>query len=408
MKFFFLLFVTLVIGSYMQHCAGISIGLQYAVVIDAGSTSSKAVTYKFYMIYPSRRLVINNGESYKKVQPGLSSFCKNPTEGGKQIQKLLELVKKNIPAENLSTTPLILRGTGGMRNLPSDQAETILEEVRKIFSRSGFYIGENAAEILSGVDEGIFSWFTINFLLNRLGSKKTVAALDMGGASAQVTFTVKDKLKSQLPILSDHMYTVSIPNDKIDVFSTCYSDLGAETLRYAVFKYGAPNEATNLNSVCVHPSVRSTPFNYHTKSFTINGKSNGKSTIDFDACMDVVKKVTLNSIRTKPHTENQHEIFAFSGFFYRLWNIGLIDIEKGGEFTLNDILLNTKKACSTVDAKNSFLCLDLTYIYVLLHDGYGLDLDTKIQFHQNINGHVISWTLGCAYDQLIDISRIKM
>lgn len=45
---------------------------------------------------------------------------------------------------------------------------------------------------MEGTDEGIFSWFTVNFLLERFNSHNsgnTVAALDLGGGSTQVTFS---------------------------------------------------------------------------------------------------------------------------------------------------------------------------------------------------------------------------
>lgn len=45
---------------------------------------------------------------------------------------------------------------------------------------------------MEGTDEGIFSWFTVNFLLERFNTHNpgnTVAALDLGGGSTQVTFS---------------------------------------------------------------------------------------------------------------------------------------------------------------------------------------------------------------------------
>lgn len=45
---------------------------------------------------------------------------------------------------------------------------------------------------MDGTDEGIFSWFTVNFLLERFNTHNpgsTVAALDLGGGSTQVTFS---------------------------------------------------------------------------------------------------------------------------------------------------------------------------------------------------------------------------
>ncbi|XP_031631492.1 ectonucleoside triphosphate diphosphohydrolase 5-like [Contarinia nasturtii] len=405
MTIFSWVFFALLIECYVKQCAGMSTGLQYVVVIDAGSTGSRAITYKFNVDHLNRQLQLNNRESVKQMTPGLHEFWNNPIEGGNQIQKLLEHVKEDIPKENLASTQLILRATGGMRKLKNpNQAENILKEVRKVFSTSGFYINGNSAEILDAVDEGIFSWFTINFLLGLLGSKKTVAALDMGGASTQVSFAIEDKLKSKVSSVYDHVYSVVTPNYESDVFSLS-SELGLDVLLYKVLKYGTPNGTRHFNSVCMRHSVKLRRFYLNTMLFTVSGAPNRNLTIDFDACMDGVKKVTLNTINPKLHIENQR-IFAFSGFAYKILSIGLIDSEKGGRLTLNDILSNTKIVCNT-KTKDPFLCLHLTYIYVLLHHAYGLNLSTNIEFRQNVNGHVVSWTLGCAIDLLFGISKTK-
>lgn len=45
---------------------------------------------------------------------------------------------------------------------------------------------------MEGTDEGIFSWFTVNFLLDQFSTHNpgnTVAALDLGGGSTQVTYS---------------------------------------------------------------------------------------------------------------------------------------------------------------------------------------------------------------------------
>lgn len=46
---------------------------------------------------------------------------------------------------------------------------------------------------MEGTDEGIFSWFTVNFLMERFNTHNpgsTLAALDLGGGSTQVTFSL--------------------------------------------------------------------------------------------------------------------------------------------------------------------------------------------------------------------------
>ena len=36
-----------------------------------------------------------------------------------------------------------------------------------MFEESGFMVSPNSVSIMDGIDEGLFSWFTINFLLGK-------------------------------------------------------------------------------------------------------------------------------------------------------------------------------------------------------------------------------------------------
>lgn len=72
-----------------------------------------------------------------------------------------------IPQENWPDTPLVMKATAGLRLLPEAKADAILDEARKLFKGSGFYVNENSVSIMDGSDEGLFSWFTVNFLLGK-------------------------------------------------------------------------------------------------------------------------------------------------------------------------------------------------------------------------------------------------
>lgn len=88
-------------------------------------------------------------------------------QGAEKIAALLDLAKKEIPKEYWGKTPLIMKATAGLRLLPPEQAENLLNTVRELFKKSPFLTDENSIEIMDGTDEGIFSWFTVNFLLSK-------------------------------------------------------------------------------------------------------------------------------------------------------------------------------------------------------------------------------------------------
>lgn len=240
--------------------------LQYAVILDAGSTGSRVIAYEFHKGYLDGRLVLDE-ELFIESKPGLSHFHDMPENGAKSIQLLLDKAKEFVPERFWSSAPLVLKATAGLRLLPPGEAENLLNAVRDTFLHSGFSVKDDAVEIMDGVDEGIYSWFTINFLLGRLSSRNTIAALDLGGGSTQVTFAPKDVHKT--PLMADFMHTVSTQQAKIDVFTNSYLNLGLMAVRHAIFTKGQPKELTDLHSECINPIVQSKLFVYAKVEYSI-------------------------------------------------------------------------------------------------------------------------------------------
>lgn len=106
-----------------------------------------------------------------------------------------------------------------------------------------------------------------NLCADRLGTKNTVAALDLGGGSIQVSFTPKDAYKT--PLLTDFIHTVSTPGGKIDVFTNSYLNLGLQAVRHAVYTHSSIDGTTKLESACVNPIIKSNPFKYGTKVYSL-------------------------------------------------------------------------------------------------------------------------------------------
>lgn len=57
----------------------------------------------------------------------------------------------------------------------------------------------------------------------------------------------------------------------------------------------------------------------------------------------------------------------------------LSDPFEGGEVSVGRILSQAQEVCATANTDQPFMCLDLTYIGVLLRDGYGLNTKTNIK-----------------------------
>lgn len=54
-------------------------------------------------------------------------------QGGNTIRQLLKIAKKTVPEEEWKRTPVVLKATAGLRLLPVEKANALLDEVRHIF-----------------------------------------------------------------------------------------------------------------------------------------------------------------------------------------------------------------------------------------------------------------------------------
>ncbi|XP_044748742.1 ectonucleoside triphosphate diphosphohydrolase 5 isoform X2 [Coccinella septempunctata] len=384
----------------------------YAVVIDAGSTGSRVLAFTFHESYIGSHLVLDK-ELFKYNKEGLSSFAENPEDGAKSIESLLEEAKNEIPQKHWTNTSLLLKATAGLRLLPTDKAEKLLHSVRNLFKKVPFLTRKDSVEIMDGTDEGIYSWFTVNFLLGRINGNpaNTVAALDLGGGSTQVTFAAlaPSSLKHR-----DRIHLASSPTGNIPVYTHSFLGLGLKAARKAILTYGQDN-TSNITSECVNHIINGHKFKYGSEVYYVSGpqwnyltmvdESVGYLTssevpiVNMDKCLPIIKSFIQNN--SKPPEELPNKIiFAFSYYFDKAAEAGLIDPYTGGRIELEDFKNAATEACRTPNTEQPFLCLDLSFIWILLQDGLGLQLKTPINLFKKINGHEISWALGAAYDLL--------
>ncbi|KAJ9114906.1 hypothetical protein QFC20_001279 [Naganishia adeliensis] len=128
--------------------------IQYALVIDAGSTGSRIHVYKFNNCGPTPSLEY---ETFKAVQPGLSSFARDPTAAAASLDPLMEEAVRVVPESLRHCSAVEVKATAGLRLLPGTEGEAILEEVRvRLESDWPFALSkeDNAIEIMDGKDEG--------------------------------------------------------------------------------------------------------------------------------------------------------------------------------------------------------------------------------------------------------------
>ena len=108
----------------------------YGIVVDAGSSGSRAYLYH----WPSKSqpedlltikpLMDSFGQPLvKTVTPGLSSLEKSPDKAFDHMKPLLDFASNHIPEENHAETPLFILATAGMRLIPQDKQDMILQNL---------------------------------------------------------------------------------------------------------------------------------------------------------------------------------------------------------------------------------------------------------------------------------------
>mmetsp|Transcript_273 Transcript_273/g.551 ORF Transcript_273/g.551 Transcript_273/m.551 type:complete len:208 (+) Transcript_273:178-801(+) len=186
---FFILLIPNILGDFI-----FPIKYEYILVIDAGSSGSRIHVYKYHWdrmdaLYPA----MNLPDKKYKISPGLSSFESNPKGAGSSLKGLVTFAEEQIPVEAHNSTLVVLSATAGLRLLPRDVSEEILESCYEWLAHfSPFNVRRELISIISGAEEGAYGWLSVNFLHGRLpfmpnADKGTLPCIEVGGASAQVS-----------------------------------------------------------------------------------------------------------------------------------------------------------------------------------------------------------------------------
>ncbi|XP_041908397.1 ectonucleoside triphosphate diphosphohydrolase 8-like isoform X2 [Corvus kubaryi] len=174
---------------------------KYGLVFDAGSTHTSLYIYRWPADKENGTGIVSQVEACSVSGPGISSYADNPAGAGASLKPCLDRAMKIVPAEQQRETPTYLGATAGMRLLRmenSTKAEQVFAEVSKAIGE--YPVDFRGARILTGSEEGSFGWITVNYLLETLvkfsfaerwehpQDTEVLGALDLGGASTQITF----------------------------------------------------------------------------------------------------------------------------------------------------------------------------------------------------------------------------
>ncbi|XP_058469930.1 ectonucleoside triphosphate diphosphohydrolase 5-like isoform X2 [Solea solea] len=315
----------------------------YAVMFDAGSTGTRIHVYTFIQS-DSEKLPVLDNEMFHSIKPGLSAYADSPEMAGHTVRLLLKVAKRTVPRLEWKRTPVVLRATAGLRLLAAEKSQALLDQVQHVFDESPFLVPDNSVTIMNGTNEGILAWMSLNFLTGHLNAqtKKTVGILDLGGGSTQITFLPKlQKTIESVPV-ADYIVSFDIFNSTFQLYTYSYlgnglmaarlatlGALGAEGLEWRIFK-----------SSCLPKKFRD-EWSFGGLIYQVSGDPEGET--GFKLCYQEVLKVVKDIIHQPYELQDSNVFYAFSYYFDRAVDAGLIGGDQGGRLEVRDFKKRAKE-----------------------------------------------------------------
>ncbi|NXX44966.1 ENTP8 diphosphohydrolase, partial [Tricholaema leucomelas] len=402
---------------------------QYGLVFDAGSTHTSLYIYRWPAGKENGTGIVSQVEACSVQGPGISSYADNPAGAGASLKPCLDKAMEVVPAEQQQETPTYLGATAGMRLLReqnSSKAEQVLAEVAKAIGQ--YPVDFRGARILTGNEEGSFGWVTVNYLLETLikfsfagqwehpEHTEAVGALDLGGASTQITFQPGVPLEDQNTSVFFRLYGTDY-----SLYShsyLCYGQTQALKMLLAALHKGNSSspqishpcyprgyqENTTTAKLYDSPCVQAPSTASPAESLTVTG------TGDPAACSAAIKDLFnfscgadqscgFNGVYQPPV---RGAFFAFAGFYYAFDFLNLTSLQSpaAAQAAVQSFCSRSwTELLGTYPQAGRYLhsyCAVATYILTLLLEGYKFDEQTwsHIHFSRQVANTDIGWTLG--------------
>ncbi|XP_004625557.2 ectonucleoside triphosphate diphosphohydrolase 1 [Octodon degus] len=405
---------------------------KYGIVLDAGSTHTNLYIYKWPAEKKNNTGVVQEVEECKVKGPGVAKYSNKLHALETYLIACMERCKNVVPRSLHPETPVYLGATAGMRLLRMQNehlAHSVLDEVAKSLSEYSFDF--QGARILSGQEEGAYGWITINYLLGKFVEKSkwlglmagerqsTFGAMDLGGASTQITFAPESHTAES----PDNFINFRLYGKDYSVYThsfLCYGkdealqqklakDIEVSSngiLKDPCFHLGYAklvNVSKLYTSPCAKRYEKTLPFDEFQIQGTGNYQQCRQSVLElFNTSYCPYSQCAFNGIFLPPVKGN---FGAFSAFYFVMQFLNLTSTKVISQEMMSETM---RKYCSRPwqEVRTSFpevhekflseYCFAGTYILSLLLQGYHFtDSSFKdIEFMREIEGNSAGWTLG--------------
>jgi Golgi nucleoside diphosphatase len=437
-------------------------------MIDAGSSGCRAHVFRYGVLgTPEGPLYVLPKHDSKKVRPGLSSFENEPVSAGISLTGLVDFMKEQIPQDKWAVTPIYLKATAGLRMLPKETSDLIIQSVQEFLSsshNSPFYFEPKQASIIPGTEEGAYSWISVNYLkkvigpfrpLGQINKDNAFAVVEMGGASTQVT-QIASTYADQKAIENGYSYDFSIQGERFVLYAHSYLGYGGDQARVRFNEYlktrraSAPKPSSQLMDPCLNSGYMrdkghtgKSPYDGPDGDFYVvgGGDSSDKSCHEhlesalfakrhgmLADCKEEPNFVSFDCVHQPPYVRKSKNILIFENFFYAASGLAVNpkghneeEIATSATFPLHtspkEYLDSARDVCGMSwdrvehglpkDAQpreqNTKWCFSATYSYLFLTHGMGLHDDQSVLVQQTVGRSDIEWAIGAAYKEISDV-----
>uniref|UniRef100_A0A665UL05 Ectonucleoside triphosphate diphosphohydrolase 1 n=2 Tax=Echeneis naucrates TaxID=173247 RepID=A0A665UL05_ECHNA len=393
---------------------------KYGIVLDAGSSHTALYIYQWPAEKDNNTGRVEQTHSCKVKGPGISSYASEPWKAGESLKDCIEDAKRRVPEKRHDETPLYLGATAGMRLLSiedSSASNKVFQAVEQSLQKSPFSF--QGARLLSGQEEGAFGWVTVNYLDDRLKQGlETTGALDLGGASTQISFVSNNYDGSESP---KNSVTFRLYGNDYNLYTNSFLCYGKDQALRLTLAQQTQSGPRSILDPCFHPGYNETvtysdlydsPCVSDRKpqgapvTFTHLGQGNSSQ------CQDVVKSIfNFTHCRYTQCSFNgvfqpllQGPFGAFSAYYFVMNFLNLTDTSIPLEVVRKRLSIYCETPWDQIkqrhpDVKLKYLaeyCFSGTYILTLLTKGYNFTSESypNIKFIKKIKGSDAGWTLG--------------
>lgn len=441
--------------------------LNYGIVVDCGSSGSRVFVY-FWPPHngnPHDLLDIKQMRDrsskpvVKKIKPGISTVSQTPEKASDYIHPLLSYAASYIPKTKHKETPLYVLCTAGMRVLPESQQAAILQDlVKDVPQDFDFLFSDAHAEVISGKQEGVYAWISINSVLGRfdhviddedavvsvtIGTqeeaiirKRTVGIIDMGGGSLQIAYEVPKtmtfpsaeheevakQMLAEFNLGCDLQHTEHVYRVFVTTFMGFGGNFARQRYEDMVFndtmaKNRISKDQTGVNSntpfldPCL-PVGHKDQLQRQNLDFHILGKG------DWDSCRQLLEPILAKSNDSQAYLNGVYqpvidfsnsEFYGFSEFFYCTEDVlrmgGMYDNQKFSKAakdycrmpwtTLKERFKNNLYSSHADLHRLKYQCFKSAWVHKILHDGFHFPHDyPNLRTAQLVYDKEVQWTLG--------------